>query len=46
MTIKPIKNSRKTTENVSEKYMGNVVIDDSGRLANKVLAYVYTGLHK
>jgi hypothetical protein len=47
MTIKPmLKYKRNKGRFFGKVDMGNVVRDESWRLANKVLAYVYTGLKK
>lgn len=47
MTIKPILKYKKNHGRFFGKVdMGNVVRDESGRLANKVLGFVYTGLRK
>ena len=47
MTIKPmLKYKRNHGRHFGKVDMGDVVTDESGRLANKVLAYVFTGLHK
>ena len=47
MTIKPmLKYKRNHGRFFGKVDMGNVARDESGRLANKVLAYVYTGLKK
>jgi hypothetical protein len=47
MTIKPmLKYKRNHGRHFGKVDMGEVVTDESGRLANKVLAYVFTGLNK